>query len=463
MAITRRRFLAGAAMAAGESRPNILFCIADDWAFGHAGAYGDQAVSTPVFDRVAKQGVLFTHAFTCAPSCTPSRAGILTGQAPHRLEEGGNLHGFLPQKFPVYPDLLEAAGYWVGFTRKGWGPGNFQAGGRKRNPAGDSFGTFEEFLKGTPDGKPFCFWFGSQDPHRAYELGAGAKAGLNPAAVKVPAYWPDTSEVRSDILDYYFEVQRFDREVGELLGLLERTGRAENTLVVITADNGWPFPRCKANLYDGGTRQALAARWPARFGGGRVVDGFVTLADMAPTFLEAAGLKPRPEMTGRSILGLLTGKEKPGRREMVFVERERHANVRRGDLSFPARAVRNREFLYIRNLRPDRWPAGDPELYHSVGPFGDCDDGPTKQRILAQRNEKHFELCFGKRPAEELYDIKKDPWQMRNVAGEAGYGDAKRKMRALLDRWMRETVDPRATSDDDRWDRYPYFGAPARG
>jgi len=145
------------------------------------------------------------------------------------------------------------------------------------------------------------------------------------------------------------------------------------------------------------------------------------------------------------------------------VERERHANVRRGDLSFPARAVRNREFLYIRNLRPDRWPAGDPELYHSVGPFGDCDDGPTKQRILAQRNEKHFELCFGKRPAEELYDIKKDPWQMRNVAGEAGYGDAKRKMRALLDRWMRETVDPRATSDDDRWDRYPYFGAPARG
>jgi N-sulfoglucosamine sulfohydrolase len=464
MRITRRSFLAsGAALAAGEARPNILFCIADDWAFGHAGAYGDQAVSTPVFDRVAKQGVLFTHAFSCAPSCTPSRAGILTGQAPHRLEEGGNLHGFLPQKFPVYPDLLETAGYRVGFTRKGWGPGNFQAGGRKRNPAGDAFGTFEEFLKGTPDGKPFCFWFGSNDPHRPYDLGAGAKAGLNAAAVKVPAYWPDTPEVRSDILDYYFEVQRFDREVGELLALLEKTGRAENTLVVITGDNGWPFPRCKANLYDGGTRQPLAARWPARFGGGRVVDGFVTLADMAPTFLEAAGLKPRPEMTGRSILGLLTGKEKPGRREMVFVERERHANVRRGDLSYPARAVRNREFLYIRNLRPDRWPAGDPELYHSVGPFGDCDDGPTKQVILGRRSAEHFELCFGKRPGEELYDLKKDPWQIRNVAGEAGYGDAKRKMRGLLDRWMRETGDPRATSDDDRWDRYPYFGAPARG
>jgi arylsulfatase A-like enzyme len=452
----------GAALPAPESRPNILFCIADDWSFGHAGVYGDQVVSTPVFDRVAKQGVLFSHAFSCAPSCTPSRAGILTGQAPHRLEEGGNLHGFLPAKFPVYPDLLEKAGYRVGFTRKGWGPGRFEEGGRKRNPAGDQFPSFEEFLKSTPDGKPFCFWFGSTDPHRAYEPGSGARAGLNPGAVKVPPYWPDNLEVRNDILDYYYEVQRFDREVGGLLDLLERSGRADNTLVVITGDNGWPFPRCKANLYDGGTRQALAARWPARFGGGRVADGFVTLADLAPTFLEAAGLKPPSEMTGRSILGLLTGKEKPGGREMVFVERERHANVRRGNLSYPARAVRTRGFLYIRNLRPDRWPAGDPELYHSVGPFGDCDDGPTKRLILSRPDERHFRWCFEKRPAEELYDLRQDPYQLDNLAGRPEYRASQQKMRALLERWMRETRDPRATSDDDAWDRYPYYGAPAR-
>src|SRR5207244_2856613 len=115
-------------------RSNILFCLADDWAWPHAGVYGDKVIQTPTFDRVAREGVLFTHVFSAAPSCTPSRAAMLTGQAPHRLEEGASLHGFLHKKFPVYPDLLEKAGYAVGFSGKGWGPGNFQAGGRSHNP-----------------------------------------------------------------------------------------------------------------------------------------------------------------------------------------------------------------------------------------------------------------------------------------------------------------------------------------
>ena len=461
--MNRREFLAGTLAAVqNERRPNILFCIADDWAFPHAGIYGDKVVQTPVFDRVARQGVLFTHAFSAAPSCTPSRAAIVTGQAPHRLEEGGNLWGFLPKKFPVYTELLEAAGYAVGFTRKGWGPGDFGAGGRARNPAGQPFKDFAAFLKAAPADRPFCFWFGSTDPHRPYERDSGVKSGMRPEDVTVPPFWPDTPEVRRDILDYYFEVQRFDREVGELLQLVEAAGKSENTLVIITADNGWPFPRAKANLYDAGTRQPFAVRWPARVKAGRTIDDFVTLADLAPTFLEAAGLKPLAEMTGRSVLGLATGAEKPGRRNQVFVERERHANVRKGDQSYPARAVRTREFLYIRNLRADRWPAGDPELYHSVGPFGDCDDSPTKQYILARRDEKHFRLCFEKRPAEELYDLRKDPHQLDNVAGRPQYAAARRRLRETLDRWMRETADPRATSEDDRWDRYPYFGKPAK-
>jgi len=158
--------LTGPRSNASDPRPNILFCLADDWGWPHAGAYGDRVVKTPTFDRVAREGVLFTHAFSAAPSCTPSRAAMLTGQAPHRLEQGGNLHGFLPKKFAVYPDLLEAAGYYIGFTRKGWGPGNFQAGRRTRNPAGPSFKDFAEFLRSVPDGKPFCFCSRSQDPHR---------------------------------------------------------------------------------------------------------------------------------------------------------------------------------------------------------------------------------------------------------------------------------------------------------
>ena len=471
--MNRRRFLASVPALAGAwraraaaQRPNILLCIADDWAWPHASIYGDPVVRTPTFDRIARQGVLFTNAFCAAPSCTPSRAAILTGQAPHRLAEGGNLWGFLPARFPVYTDLLEEAGYFVGFTRKGWGPGDFKAGGRRRNPAGNEFKNFAEFLRAAPPDRPFCFWFGSHDPHRPYEPDSGLKAGMRPEAVRVPPCWPDAPEVRRDILDYYFEVQRFDREVGELLAMLEKAGRLENTLVVVTGDNGWPFPRAKANLYDGGTHVPLAVSWPGRVPSGRTLEDFVNLADLAPTFLEAAGLKPLPEMTGRSLMGLLTQREKPGTRTEVFLERERHANVRRGDLSYPVRAIRTREYLYIRNFRPDRWPAGDPELYHSVGPFGDCDDSPTKRYILERRSDpkfaRYFELCFAKRPAEELYDLRKDPDQIVNVAGRPEYAEIQRKLRARLEQWMKETGDPRATTDDDRWDRYPYFGPPAK-
>ena len=449
--------------ASATNRPNILLCIADDWSWPHASAGGDPVVKTPTFDRVAREGVLFTHAFSAAPSCTPSRAALLTGQAPHRLVEGGNLHGFLPKNFPVYPELLENAGYTVGVTRKGWGPGNFQAGGRTRNPAGPNFGNFQAFLKTVPADKPFCFWFGSQDPHRPYEKGSGLAAGMNPRDVVVPAYLPDTPEVRSDILDYYFEVQRFDREVGELLQALEKSGRATNTLVVITADNGWPFPRSKANLYDSGTRQPLAVRWPAKFKGGNRNDAFVNLADLAPTFLEAAGLKPLPEMTGQSLLPLLEGRSQAGR-EMVFVERERHANVRAGDLSYPARAIRTKEFLYIRNVRPDRWPAGDPEMWKAVGPFGDCDGSPSKEFILEHRDQpefkKFFKLSFAKRQPEELYDVIKDPHQITNLAYRWEYRDRKKRLEIALVRWLEETQDPRITVDDERWDRYPYFGGP---
>ncbi len=459
-----------ASVAHGEPKrvanpPNILFCLADDWAWPHAGAYGDKIVKTSVFDRLAGEGVLFTHAFSAAPSCTPSRAAILTGQAPHRLAEGGNLHGFLPKKFAVYPDLLEQAGYVVGLARKGWGPGNFGAGGRTRNPAGPSGKGFKEFLQSVPPGRPFCFWLGSSDPHRPYEKGAGVAEGMNPADVVVPAYLPDTPEIRSDILDYYTEVQRFDREVGEHLQALAAAHKSENTMVVISGDNGWPFPRCKANLYDGGTRQPLVIRWPARIKGARTNDAFVSLADLAPTFLDAAGLKIPREMTGLSLLPLLDGKRQRGR-DAVFVERERHANVRKGDLSYPSRAVRTRDFLYIRNFRPDRWPAGDPEMWMAVGPFGDCDGSPSKDFILEHRAEpefvRFFQLDFAKRPAEELYDLRRDPDQVVNVAGRADYAAAKKKMRHQLDRWMTDTADPRATTDDDRWDAYPYFGGPAK-
>src|SRR5262245_9970163 len=445
-------------------RPNIVLAIADDWSFPHAGAYGDRTVATPNFDRVAREGARFTHAFVASPSCTPSRAALLTGQAVHRLEEGANLHGFLPKSYAVYPDLLEAAGYSVGYTGKGWGPGRFEPGGRERNPAGPAFKNFDDFLAQRKAGAPFCFWFGSNDPHRPYEPGSGAKSGLSRERVQLPRYLPDAADVRDDLLDYYAEVQRFDRDVGRILDALERAGALETTIVIVTSDNGMPFPRAKAAVYDGGARVPLAIRWPGVAKPGSVIDAFVSLTDLAPTLLESAGLQPSA-MTGSSLVPLLHGRTQPGR-DRVFIERARHANVRQGDLSYPVRAIRTSDYLYIRNFRPDRWPAGDPELYFAVGPFGDIDGGPTKSLLLDRRTDAAFApfvgLATAKRPAEELYDLRRDPDQRVNVAGQTAYRDAQRRLREQLDRWLRDTGDPRATVDDDRWDRFPYYGERAR-
>lgn len=462
---------AAAAAPAADARPNILLCIADDWSWPHAGVYGDTVVKTPTFDRVAAEGMLFTRAFCAAPSCSPSRAAVLTGQAPHRLAEGANLWGSLPARFPVYPDVLEKAGYHVGFTGKGWGPG--QLGDRTRNPAGKPYKSFEQFLKSVPAGKPFCFWFGSHDPHRPYKLGQGAEAGLKAVEVKVPAFLPDTPEVRGDILDYYFAAQRFDRDSGEILKQLEAAGTLDQTLVVMTGDNGLPFPRAKTNLYDSGSRMPLAVRWPGHVKPGRTTDALVSLTDLGPTFVEAAGLTPGADMTGRSLLPILTDTASAGAttrsaaREAVFIERERHANVREGDLGYPARAIRTDKFLYVRNFRPDLWPAGDPKVWVAVGPFGDIDPGPSKAVVTGRRADEKiapfFALACAKRPAEELYDLSKDPDQLRNVAGQADYAGEQARLRAALDGWMRETADPRADGGGayEAFDKYPYYGTPA--
>lgn len=444
-----------------QNRPNILFCIADDWSYPHAGAYGDSLVQTPAFDRIAREGVLFTNAFCAAPTCTASRGAILTGQTPHRLDEGANLWSFLPKRFPVYPDLLEEAGYFIGLTGKGWGPGSVEAGGRDRNPAGPSFANFAEFLAKKPEDKPFCFWLGSYRPHRAYEQGIGVKSGLKIEDVTVPPYLPDTPEVRSDILDYCHAAMQYDSEVDSVLKVLDESGLAENTLVIVTSDNGWPFPRAKCNLYDAGIRMPMALRWPGKVKAGWTTDDFIQFTDFAPTFMEVAGLKPLNEMTGRSFVSLITEGESNAVRDRAYTERERHTEARPGSLSYPMRAVRTRDYLYIRNLRPYLNPAGDPHPTDPEKLFRDIDGGPTKTAVIAcegaNDQDRFFQLSCGRRPEEELYDVKKDPWQMNNVADDPAYADIKERMRADLDRWMAETGDPRAHGEDDRWDKCPYI------
>lgn len=291
------------ANAASAVRPNIVFCMADDWSWPHAGILGDPVVKTPHFDRIAREGVLFENAFVSTPSCMPSRLSILTGQHHWRLREGDSLGGSLREEYPVYTELLQKSGYHVGRFGKGVWPSKHTF--RNRDSFGARFRSFDQFLKKRESDRPFCYWHGGQNPHRPYELGVGAKSGIDLSNVKLPACLPDSKTVRSDVADYLWEVQRFDREVGKIVARLKAMGELENTIIVVSGDNGMPFPRCKATLYDQGTRVPLAVRWGSAVKGKRQVADFVSLCDLAPTFLEAAGVKSPVQMTGRSLMPLL--------------------------------------------------------------------------------------------------------------------------------------------------------------
>ena len=456
-------------LRAADTRPNILFCIADDWGWPHAGAYGDPVVKTPVFDRVAKEGVLFNYAYISSPSCTPSRNAMLTGQQFWRLGSGANLHSDWTGDQPTYPLLLGKAGYHIGHYRKSYGPGKIASG--VAHPAGPNFKNLAAFLDKKPADAPFCFWFGAPDPHRPYVAGTGKESGMALDKIKLFKCFPDNETVRSDVADYYFEVQRFDREVGEAIAELEKRGLADNTIIVITGDHGMPFPRGKGNLYDSGAHVPLAVRWPAKIKGNRIIDDFASTTDLAPTFLEAAGVERPAVMTGRSLVSILTG-DKQGRvdpsRDHLINGKERHVPAQEAPDpgGTPMRAIRTHEFLYIRNLTPDRWPAGTPHHAKAFIPgvwLGDCDNGPTKSYIVDNQNKDDahrlaFSLCFGKRPAEELYDLKKDPEQLNNIAGDAAYAEMKAKLAKQLTEELTAMKDPRIVGGWEAWEKQPYYG-----
>ena len=373
-----------------EQRPNIVFAIADDWGWPHATIYGnDDVCQTPAFDQIASNGLLCNHAYISSPSCTPSRNAILTGQYHWRLGSGANLWSTLDTKHKTYPHLLEDAGYHVGSWRKSWGPGNLD--NWDRHPAGTPYKSPAAFLDAWDRSRPFCFWLGASDPHRPYKAGSGTASGMDLSKIKLFEHYPDNDTVRSDVADYYFEVQRFDGDVGSFLSKLDELGALENTIVVMTGDHGMPFPRCKGNLYDSGARVPLAIQWPKGIKRpGRKIDDFVSTTDIAPTFLDLAGIEMPAEMTGRSLLQILES-DQEGRvdplRDHVLTGKERHvmAQERPDTGGTPMRAIRNHDFLLIRNYRPDRWPAGTPNYDQAIIPrawLADCDNGPAKSFIV---------------------------------------------------------------------------------
>ncbi len=455
------------------TRPNILFCLADD-AGMHFGAYGCSWVKTPAFDRVAREGVLFEQAYTPNAKCAPSRACLLTGRNSWQLEDAANHMGAFPARFKTVFESLGAHGYWIGHTAKGWAPGNpGRVDGKPRQLTGPGFNgrllaepvstmispddytaNFADFLEAKPSGRPFCFWFGCREPHRGYEVGEGINRGGKKLQDIEEVYpiWPDTEAVRSDLLDYGFEIEHFDRHVGGMLALLEQRGELENTLVVVTSDNGMPFPRIKGQEYYRSNRLPMAVMWPAGMAAtSRRITDFVSFIDVAPTFLEAAGVSASESgmapVTGRSLMPLLVssraGRIDPGR-DHVLIGKERHDVGRPDDAGYPIRGIFKDHYLYLRNFEPARWPAGNPETGYL-----NCDGSPTKTEILNLRGDPgrgHFwEWSFGKRPAEELYDVAADPDCLRNLVEDPDCAELRVRLAGQLECELIEQGDPRVT------------------
>lgn len=482
MTSNRRKFLRnGAGLAASAAiglsqslkRPNILFFIADDWSNRHASYFGTTWIKTPHFDRVAREGVVFNNTFTSNPKCTPSRTTILTGRNSWQNKEAVNHYSIMPNDFPVYPSLLAEAGYFVGLTGKGWGPGDFKSTGWKNNPAGPAFNSktykapykgmsnndyaanFADFLSQRPAAQPFCFWLGSTEPHRVYEEGSGLRAGKKLSDVKVPGYWPDNNIIKSDLLDYALEVEGNDAHLGRVLAMLEQAGELDNTLVVVTSDHGMPFPRVKGQIYEEAFHIPLAIRYGKNIVGGRTIDDFINTRDFAPTFLELAGVNQPATMTGKSFLDVLRSGRSgivDATRNTMIIAKERHDIGRPNDAGYPVRAIRTPDFLYIRNYTPDAWPAGMPETG-----YRDVDDSPTKTFLLS-RFDDYYKLNFGKRPSEELYDIRTDPDCLINLARNLDYAQRMRLLRERMEKTLKEEGDPRLNGRADFFDTIQYTG-----
>ena len=468
--------------AAEDKRPNILFAIADDWG-AHAGAYGTPWVKTPGFDRIAKEGLLFKHAYTPVAKCAPSRAIVLTGRHAWQNEEAGNHMAFFPAKLKSWPEVLTEKGWHMGITGKGWGPGSAQnAAGKPRQITGKPFNkrkaqglteeianndyasNFVDFMEAAPKEGPWCFWYGSTEPHRGYEFQSGVKkAGKKLTDIdRVPAYWPDTETVRHDMLDYALEVEHTDHHLVRMIAELEKRGQLDNTLIIVTSDHGMPFPRGKGYAYSASNHVPLAIRWPGGVKNpGRVIEDFVNFTDIAATLLDVAGIAEKDSgmmpITGRSWREIWES-EKSGQviasRDHTLIGKERTDVGRPKDQGYPIRGIVTHDTLYLKNDEPTRWPAGNPETGYL-----DTDGSPTKSLILEMgrkdRKDKFWQLNFGLRPGEELYDLSVDADCVHNLAGESVHVERIRSLQERLTTELKAQGDPRMFGQGKVFDEYP--------
>jgi N-sulfoglucosamine sulfohydrolase len=504
-------FILGAALSAQEKtkRPNILFAICDDVSYPHTSFAGSKFVNTPSFDRVAREGIYFENCYAGSPGCAPSRSSIVTGRHPWQNEQSGQHGSSWMKKYVPFTDELKNNGYAVGLTGKGVDPFKYASSEkdslwRKENAAGtyhskivykgandkrvtnkisdkNYFENFKYFMENVKEDKPFFFWYGGHEAHRGYEKDSWKRTNKKLSDVEVPSFFPDTDVIRGDLLDYAVEIEWFDLHLTKMLTYLEAIGELENTVVIVTSDNGMPFPRAKANCYDYGVHVPLAIRYPKEFSQNKRISQPVGFVELAPTILEIAQVVPSnmQPITGESLLKVLKGKEKLNTEKAVFSGRERHTSARYENMGYPQRSIRKGDYLLIWNMKPKRWPAGAPKMF-SKGKeegelvdnvYADIDGSPSKSFLIKNKNSKtygyYFDLATDKRPEFELYNIEKDYACLNNLSGTNVNKKIEEALKQDLMRELVKTKEPRVVGPNkeifDSYKRYSsmrYFPKP---
>lgn len=442
-------------------RPNLLFIMTDDQSWALTGKEGYPFVKTPNFDQLASQGVYFKQAYVSAPTCTGSRAAILSGKHLWNTGSAAIIQGDWMPGLVTYQDLLADAGYHVGYTGKGWGPG-FYTNARATDPTGPGYASIMRYPPGTPEGEvrsvwdftanfqafldakpadaPFSFWIGSFEPHRPYVTPDTSRfEGQDPKSF-IPGVLPDTPDIRKVLSSYLIETEWFDEDLGEILAFLKDKGYLDNTIIVVTSDNGMDLPGGKTQNYEYGVRVPFIVYWGEGIQHpGRDVDDIVSLVDIAPTFLEAAGAPIPADMPGHSLLNVI-GSAKTGlvdpTRTYAFSAYERHSDWRLEHQTYPRRAIHTPRYAYIRNYDPNGWPSGDPPVF-AESTYGWLWD-PVNNRLA----EPFYTKVTAKRPRDELYDLNLDPYQFNNVAADPRYQDVLAALSARLDQELVATGDP---------------------
>lgn len=418
--------------AAGKnnvSKPNFLFVLGDDCTFRDIGCYGGQA-STPNIDTLAANGMKFSQSFQAAPMCSPTRHNIYTGIYPVKSGAYPN-HTFAKNGTKSIVHYLKPLGYRVGLSGKRHiSPQEvfpFEYLGKGKNP---DFGKIDTFIKDAKDkSQPFCLFACSNEPHRPYTK--GDPSIYPPAKIKLPPYFVDTPETRSQMSKYLAEITYLDWQLGELLNILDKHKLADNTLVIFTSEQGSGFPFAKWTCYDSGLQNALIARWPGKIKSDSVSDAMIEYVDITPTFVEAAGGIPAKILDGKSFLPVMTGKKNTHKDYVYGIMTTRGIN--NGSDYYGIRNIRSKNYKYINNLTPDVQFKNDAmrtvEFRSWLEKAKTDPDAADKVRRYQHR------------PAEELYDIKKDPYEWNNLAGDPKYANVKADLKQKLKEWMKAQGD----------------------